>query len=88
MANPIISAARAGRQTFVIVLVAAAWLLTAMFVARAGPVPRPRCGYRTPILAGLLVRFATVRVLAVSVGGMIVLGSSSDSGRTRSSMPP
>lgn len=79
MANPIISAARAGRQTFVIVLVAAAWLLTAMFVAARDPFIGLSVGI-APILAGLLVRFATVRVLAVSVGGMIVLGSSSDLG--------
>lgn len=60
-------------------LFATAWTLSATAFVAVDPL----LGFATgmvPIIGYLLVRYATVRVLAVTVGGMVVLGSSSDLG--------
>jgi len=73
------STARVGWQTASVSIVTVAWLLVAAFVVARDPFLGLGVGV-APIVAYLIVRSATVRVLAVTVGGMILLGSSTDLG--------
>lgn len=79
MANPILSTSRGGGPNALISVVCVAWILVAAFVVGREPLLGLGVGV-APIVAYLLIRSATVRVLAVTVGGMILLGSSTDLG--------
>ncbi len=73
------STARSGWQTATISIFSVAWLVVSIFVLSRDPFLGLGVGL-APIIAYLLIRYATARVLAVTVGGMILLGSSTDLG--------
>lgn len=82
MASPISRVTRVDRTTLYLSLSAVGWVLVAGYAIARDPVTGVAVGI-APILGYLILRFATVRVISVTVGGMLVLGSSSDLGSNK-----